>query len=238
MALSFPFGYNGKRLTWDQMMTQSTVNRLHPEVRRRLKALIEHAASQGRPLGVGTGWRVQPNPPPPGFAKPGNSWHESCPVSPASPTALAIDTVLASSWPWMEEHCGAFGFRTFKDVNDEPWHIQPVEIPGSRKFATTLPPLKTWPLPGLPKPPSKPKEASVFDGIWQLTSAPALFAIYTGGYKVWIKDSATLKGYRSLAAINGHDPTTHNTTDVALFRALGPIVGPIPSGYDEYGLKK
>jgi len=153
MAITFPYGYSGSpqgmgtMLTWDQMMTKSTVYNLHPEVRRRLKALIEFAATKGVHLGVGTGWRVQPNPPPPGFAKPGNSWHESCPVNPVSPTALAIDTVCDVSWNWMETNCAAYGFRTFRNVNNEPWHIQPSEIPASRSYATVLPPLKTWTLP-------------------------------------------------------------------------------------------
>jgi hypothetical protein len=166
----FPFGYSGDPagtgvyLTWSQMMTRITVNKLHPEVLRRVRAFFEYASSEGVPLGVGTGWRIQPNPPPPGFAKPGNSWHESVPVSPSSATALAIDTVPASSWAWMEQpfrhdtrvtNCAAFGLRTFRLVGSEPWHIQPKEIPTSRRFATVLPPLAVWPLPdvGVPVPP-------------------------------------------------------------------------------------
>ena len=160
MTNLYPFGYQGRRLTWDRMLLQSTVNRLHPEVLRRFKALIEYAATEGRPLGVGTGWRVQPNPPPPGFAKPGNSWHESCPVNPASATAMAIDTVITNSWDWMERNCGDFGFRTFRHVNNEPWHIQPIEIPTSRKFATVCPVLPSWPLPGVP--PVTPPTTGVF----------------------------------------------------------------------------
>jgi len=165
MAATFPYGYSSPMtmLTWDQMMAKTTVRNLHPEVRRRLKALIEFAATEGVPLGVGTGWRVQPDPPPPGFAQPGNSWHESCPVSPQSATALAIDTVPASSWTWMEANCAAFGFRTFRNVNNEPWHIQPVEVPTSRRFATTLPPLQVWPLPGPPDQPNVPPPAEEDD---------------------------------------------------------------------------
>jgi hypothetical protein len=171
MAQTFPYGYErppdggqqgmGTMLTWDQMMLKATVRNLHPEVRRRFKALIEFAATQGVPLGVGTAWRVQPNPPPPGFAQPGNSWHESCPVSPLSATALAIDTVPTTSWDWMERNCATYGLRTFRNVNGEPWHIQPLEITTSRKFATTMPPLHLWPLPappGVPIPPVPPSE--------------------------------------------------------------------------------
>jgi hypothetical protein len=157
MVNRYPYGYQrppgggpqgmGTMLTWAEMMTKITLQNTHPEVRRRFKALIEAAAKEGVPLGIGTAWRVQPDPPPPGFAKPGNSWHESCPTKPTSATALAIDTVPDVSWPWMEKNCGRFGFRTFKYVNNEPWHIQPSEIPAARSYATKLPPLKTWPLP-------------------------------------------------------------------------------------------
>lgn len=156
----FPYGYTrppdggpqgmGTMLTWDEMMVKNTVKYLHPEVRRRFYALISFGHTVGIPLGVGTGWRVQPNPPPPGFANPGNSWHESCPVDPRSPTAFAIDTVPNVSWDWMEQYCGHFGFRTFRYIGNEPWHIQPTEIPASRRYATTPPPLYRWDLPELP----------------------------------------------------------------------------------------
>lgn len=163
----FPYGYSrppdggpqgmGVLYTWEELLTKRTVYNLHPEVQRRFHAMILTAYNLGIPLGIGTGWRIQPNPPPPGFAKPGNSWHESCPVSPNSATALAIDTVPNVSWPWMEEHARNFGFRTFRAVNNEPWHIQPIEISASRKYATTLPDLYTWHLPGewpnVPPPP-------------------------------------------------------------------------------------
>jgi len=155
---TFPFGYGNppSMLTWEEMLTKSTVANLHPEVKRRLHALISAAAAVGIPLGVGTGWRVQPDPPPPGFTKPGNSWHESCPCAPVSATALAIDTVPSTSWAWMEDHCANFGFRTFRNVNKEPWHIQPSEIPAGRRYATVLPPLYTWTLPGDDLPPEPP----------------------------------------------------------------------------------
>ena len=47
----------------------------------------------------------------------------------ARPTALAIDTVPNISWEWMHDHCGAYGLRHFKYVNNEPWHVQPVGDP-------------------------------------------------------------------------------------------------------------
>ena len=160
MATTFPYGYAGSPagmgtlLTWDQMMTKSTVYKLHPEVQRRLRALMEGAAAAGVPLGPGTGWRVQPNPPPPGFAKPGNSYHEGFPADGVSGNAMAIDMVPNVSWNWMQANCAAYGFRTFRTVNNEPWHIQPSEIPTGRNFATVAPPLQRFNLPGTPAPPT------------------------------------------------------------------------------------
>jgi hypothetical protein len=181
-AATFPYSYArppdggpqgmGTMLTWEQMLTKTTVNRLHPEVLRRFGTLIHDAYEVGVPLGVGTGWRVQPNPPPAGFAQPGNSWHESCPVNPASATALAIDTVPNTSWEWMYAHAGAYGLRTFRYVNNEPWHVQPAEISTSRKFATTLPALTKWPLPTEPPPtstPIPPKPKPPVSGVFTVT---------------------------------------------------------------------
>ena len=48
----------------------------------------------------------------------------------------------------MQTHSGRFGLRSFRYVNNEPWHVQPVEISTSRKHATTMPALVHWELPG------------------------------------------------------------------------------------------
>ena len=65
----------------------------------------------------------------------------------------------------MENNCGPFGFRTFHNVGNEPWHIQPSNITTGRRFATTLPPLNRWALPDEPPPqppPKPPVQAGVF----------------------------------------------------------------------------
>lgn len=161
------YGYGNTMLTWSQMDQKSTWIRLHPEMRRRFKALVEHLATRGVVLGVGTGWRVQPANKP-GFASPGNSWHEGVPVE-SKANALAIDTVPASSWDAMEAELARFGLRSFRHVNNEPWHIQLIEIPAGRKYATTLPPIKTWNLPqigtggGEPTTPTPPTTTTNYD---------------------------------------------------------------------------
>lgn len=146
MSFTMPYGYGSSRVTEEQLRNKATFNRLHPEVQERFLAMSKFLASIGVPLGVGTGWRVQPANKP-GFASPGNSWHEGVPVS-SQANALAIDAVPASSFDAMEMHCHKFGFRTFRHVNNEPWHIQPTEIPASRRWATTLPHLEIHHKPG------------------------------------------------------------------------------------------
>ena len=54
-------------------------------------------------------------------APPGRSFHE---------IGLAAD--LAGDLGWVVAHAHEFGLRHFADVNNEPHHVQPVELPGGR----------------------------------------------------------------------------------------------------------
>lgn len=144
---SFPFGYGGLQLTIPQYEQQKTIRLLNFEFWRRVKALMEFAAANGVALGVGTGWRVQPSNPGPGFAQPGNSNHEGFPADGVSGGAVAADMVPAGSWNWMEGNLFRFGLKSFRNVNGEPWHIQPAEIPNARNFRRTPWVLQTWPIP-------------------------------------------------------------------------------------------
>ena len=144
-ANTYPYGYNkdgagvagmGTMLTIPQLELKRTVYLLHPEVWRRYKALMMYALTQGVYLGVGTGWRVQPAIVKPGFAPPGNSNHEGFPADGVTGGAIAIDTVCAPSWNWMEQNLKRYGLKSFRNINDEPWHVQPYECPNSRSWRT------------------------------------------------------------------------------------------------------
>lgn len=181
--LTFPSGYTpdangvqgmGNMVTTEQLFAQNTWKRMHPEFQRRVYCLMGFAASQGRPLGVGTGWRIQPDDGRPGFASPGNSNHEGFPdlrvewdMLNGDKDAVAADMVPNLSWDWMEPHLAAFHLRSFRNVNSEPWHLQPLEIPASRSRdvnGVLLPhprrvrwdlasPVLPWPPPAPPLPP-------------------------------------------------------------------------------------
>lgn len=162
MSPTFPYGYRkdengvmgmGTMLSRSELESQNTVAKLDPEFWRRCITMFEAAARDKIPLGVGTGWRIQPNPPPAGFAPPGNSNHEGF----MDDEAVAIDTVPNTSWNWMEQHCAAYGLRTFKNVNSEPWHIQPADIPPGRSYRTQPWNLPRFNLPGVPTPPRVPR---------------------------------------------------------------------------------
>ena len=44
---------------------------------------------------------------------------------------LAAD--LVGDFTWLGKNVGRFGLMTFAEVNNEPWHVQPVELPKGRK---------------------------------------------------------------------------------------------------------
>jgi hypothetical protein len=44
---------------------------------------------------------------------------------------LAAD--LIGDIGWLQANAGRFGLKTFADVNNEPWHVQPAELPNSRR---------------------------------------------------------------------------------------------------------
>jgi len=119
---------------------------MHPTMQERVRALME--ASGGK-VGWGQGVRTpqqqlqlfleRHSPDPngtivfngqtysrhPGVAAavpPGHSMHE---------VGLAAD--LAGDFGWLGDNVGKFGLMTFAEVNKEPWHVQPVELPKGRQ---------------------------------------------------------------------------------------------------------
>jgi len=169
----YPNGYSGGTLTMNEIQSRQTVRQANFEFWRRVKALMEYGAMQGVGLGVGTCWRIQPANGGPGFASPGNSNHEGFPADGVSGGAVACDMVPASSWPWMEQNVSRFCLRTFKNVNNEPWHIQPHEIPASRNWRRT-----PWVLSTCVLPPPPPPDGPVYNpwhhqyGYWPAMAKP------------------------------------------------------------------
>ena len=119
---------------------------MHPTMQERVQALMEDS---GGKVGWGQGvrtpqqqlqlflerhspdpngtitWNGQTYSRHPGVAAavpPGHSMHE---------VGLAAD--MAGDFTWLGNNVGRFGLMTFADVNKEPWHVQPVELPKGRQ---------------------------------------------------------------------------------------------------------
>lgn len=90
------------------------------------------------------------------------------------------------------------------------------------------------PAPLPPSTPSKEKHP-VFTGIVKLDRPDApWFACYTDGTKKWIAPNSGNE-FRALLQLAGYGTEVGIFTDVELFRALGPVVGPVPAGCDAWG---
>lgn len=138
--------YKGKT-TLSKVKASSSFKGLHPKMQERVLSMI--VASGGR-VGFGEGLRssatqekmfrdryrkAQPGEKPDATwngeayvhvkgaaaAPPGKSMHE---------IGLAAD--LTGDMEWIKQNAHKFNLRSFYDVNNEPWHVQPSELPGSR----------------------------------------------------------------------------------------------------------
>lgn len=151
------------------------VKALEPEFWRRIKALMIHS---GGTIGVGGGARSTEaqrllflsryhiddvngtvrynghlwakNPGVASAAPPGSSYHEDG-TTPNG--ALAVDMV--GDLTVLRTDGYKFGLIEFADVNNEPWHAQPLELPHARREfdLPTMYPLHAWQFPLTPAPP-------------------------------------------------------------------------------------
>lgn len=202
---TYPFGYNGQRLTAAQLAERQLWSRLDSELRRRLLAMFDASQEAGTDVGIGGGYRsgdsqkqlflsrydeVKERP----FdvrwdeklwrkkagvasaAPPGRSYHEE---STPQGTALAAD--LIGDLKWMNANCESFGLVHFASVNNEPWHVQPAEIPRSRAAYDNRP-LQIWFLPDL----SESVEMIVLD--YRAGTPQWVATIWTGSNLNWLAD--------------------------------------------------
>ena len=137
--------YWKKRVTINKIVSSNTFKGLHPKMQERVRGLIE--ASGGK-VGLGQGlrdpkqqlqmflnrhvedsngkysyngkrWRRLPGMA--AAAPPGRSMHE---------IGLAADMI--GDMGWVRDNAARFDLQTFENVNNEPWHVQPTELPRGR----------------------------------------------------------------------------------------------------------
>lgn len=143
--IKVPFGYGGTKKSLSEIKTQPTFTQMQPAIKDRLlRAMREHPS-----LGIGGGFRssaeqqtlflsryhktdqktgiqwngsywAKNSASDADAAPPGSSFHE---------VGLAAD--LVGDLGWWQSNASRFGMKTFANVNNEPWHSQPVETPNS-----------------------------------------------------------------------------------------------------------
>jgi hypothetical protein len=210
----FPYGYRGAKITLEQYLTITVIRRIDSEFRRRLFAMMQAAADQKVSLGIGGAWRSSTTQErlfraryevsPAGeirwngqrwkhvrgaaAAPPGRSYHEATTEEGA---CLAVDMV--GDLKWMKAHCAAYGLREFSEVNNEPWHLQPLDIPGGRGLYSQdkYDPLPVWKLPTpapAPVPPDPPTLRILRQGMEGHDVAGLQDLLRTNGYSAGNSD--------------------------------------------------
>lgn len=137
------------------------------------------------------------------------NWAPSRKIDPARATSV--------QGPWVPRSANSSGTWNLDDMRNE-----------CVKRSSTQP----QPVP----PPTPENGGSMPSGLWQMNGYAQVYALYTGGYKIWLETPAMLARTQDLLAINGINNTINVQTDPDMFQAFGPIVGPIPPGCNAWGL--
>jgi len=68
----------------------------------------------------------------------GAYWKKNSGVADAAPPGMSMHEIglaadLSGDLQWVQQNAAKYGLKTFADVNNEPWHVQPAELPNSRR---------------------------------------------------------------------------------------------------------
>jgi peptidoglycan hydrolase-like protein with peptidoglycan-binding domain len=149
--------YGDKRATIDDIVASRTFQGMHSQMQERVRQLIE--ASEGS-VGLGQGLRDPKQqlqmflsrhvPDPNGSVTyDGQKWSRLPGMAAAAPPGKSMHEIglaadMTGDIGWMRDNIARFDLQTFENVNNEPWHVQPSELPRSRSSYEQQP---TWGLP-------------------------------------------------------------------------------------------
>lgn len=149
--------YWDKRVTIDKIVSSNTFKGMHPKMQERVRALIE--ASGGK-VGLGQGLRDPKQqlqmflnrhvPDPNGkYSYDGKRWRRLPGVAAAAPPGKSMHEIglaadMTGDMAWVRDNVARFKLQTFENVNNEPWHVQPVELARGRSSYEANP---AWGLP-------------------------------------------------------------------------------------------
>ena len=126
--------------------SQGALSKLHPQLRSRIEAMMK----ENPKLYVGGGVRstkqqkemflsrYEPTSEKTDVFWKGQYWKRVRGAAAAPPgmsmheIGLAADLAPSTEFDWIKDNAARFGLRSFFDVNNEPWHVQPKELPASR----------------------------------------------------------------------------------------------------------
>lgn len=173
MTIMYPTGYGSTLVSIDDLFRHHHLDKMHPEYARRLRAWL--IAQNGR-IGIGGSWRAT-QPPKPGFAPEGKSFHQSQTFASGRVAFCAVDLVHVNpgkvhrSPRWEEvprkgsAEAKLWGLHCNVTKPSEPWHIQPIEIDGYGGWVKggRREPAANYPIQGVaPAPAPTPGPAVVF----------------------------------------------------------------------------
>lgn len=144
-TISIPVGYGGGTATLNEVKQRHDFKTMHPKMQERLLAMFRANPN----LGIGGGWRdtkqqeamflqrYRRTSKDTGVTWQGSNW-ERVSGAPAAPPGRSMHEIglaadLIGDIGWLQQNASRFGLKTFADVNDEPWHVQPAELPNSRR---------------------------------------------------------------------------------------------------------
>lgn len=157
--------YWDKRVTLDKIVSSRTFGGMHPDMQDRVRRLIESSAGK---VGLGQGLRDPKQqlqmflsrhvPDPNGeFSHDGRRWRRLPGVAAAAPPGRSMHEIglaadMTGDMGWLRENAARFDLQTFENVNKEPWHVQPSELPRGRSSYERAPAwgLPPWGVPGGP----------------------------------------------------------------------------------------
>ena len=126
--------------------TSSSLNNLNTTFRQRLEKMMQdnpnvsignafRSSAQQRTLFLSRYSRTSEKT---GTFWDGAYWKKNSGVADAAPPGMSMHEIglaadLTGDLQWVQQNAAKYGLKTFADVNNEPWHVQPAELPNSRR---------------------------------------------------------------------------------------------------------
>ena len=144
-SVKVPVSYSGKRVPLSDLEKVPSFNKLNPKFKERLLQMMRDNPN----VGVGQGYRSAADQrsmflsrytrtsEDTGTYWDGSFWKKNANVADAAPPGLSMHEIglaadLIGDLDWVQKNASKYGLQTFAKVNNEPWHVQPAELPRGR----------------------------------------------------------------------------------------------------------